>query len=271
MLIGAMNHPMFDTIEEIETYARFGFDFIDLTLEPQAAYSSTLNIAAVSKALEETGLGIVGHTAYYLPIASPFVEIREAAIQEIERDFMVFAELGAKKVNVHPYTDVPLHETRWIRETNIAAFQRLLSRAQELGLRFMVENMPPNFNTPRDLSMVFAAAPDLAFHLDVGHANLQTEHNLTVELASVFRDRLIHVHFSDNNGGDLDLHLPLGVGKIDWKWIVHILKRVGYDDTITLEIFAHDREHLLFSRDKLRRLWDEDETQTAPGQSCPVQ
>jgi len=257
MLIGAMNNPMSDTVEEIETYARLGFDFIDLTLEPQAAYSATLNVEDVRKALERTGLGIVGHTAYYLPIASPFAEVREAALNEIERDLLVFARLGATKVNVHPYTNVPLHETRWIREMNIAAFGRLLAKAKESGLRFMVENMPPDFNAPRDLSTVFSAVPDLAFHLDVGHANLETGHNLTVELASLFSDRLIHVHFSDNNGGDLDLHLPLGVGQIDWKWIVHILKRVGYDDTITLEVFARDREHLLLSRDKLRRLWDE--------------
>lgn len=257
MRIGAMNNPMFDPVEEIETYARFGMDFIDLTLEPQQAYSRTMNVGAVKAALDRTGLGIVGHTAYYLPIASPFVDIREQAIAEIERDMEIFAELGADKVNVHPYSHVPLHENRWIRETNISTFQRLVAKAEQIGIRFMMENMAPLFNTPRDLSTIFTAVPGLYFHLDVGHANLETEHNLTVELASLFCERLIHVHFSDNNGGDLDLHLPLGVGKIDWKWIVHILKRVGYDDTITLEVFAHDREHLLFSRDKLLRLWVE--------------
>lgn len=257
MLIGAMNNPMLDPIAEIETYARYGLDFIDLTLEPQMAYSRTLDVGKVKAALDNTGIGIVGHTAYYLPIASPFVEIQDAAIAEIERDIEIFAELGANRVNVHPYSHVPLHETRWIREANISAFQRLIKQTDKFGIKLMMENMAPNYNTPRDLSTIFAAVPGLCFHLDVGHANLQTEHNLTVELASLFSDRLAHVHFSDNNGGDLDLHLPLGVGKIDWKWIVHIVKRVGYDDTITLEVFAHDREHLLFSRDKLRRMWEE--------------
>lgn len=257
MLIGAMNNPMTDVIEEIESYADSGFDFIDLTLEPQAAYSGTLPIDKVKDALERTGMGIVGHTAHYLPIASPIPEVREAAIVEIERDMLVFSLLGAKKVNVHPFVWAPLHETRWIRETNIDSFRRLIVRADELGLKVMVENIAQHFNTPRDLSLVFAAVPELGFHLDVGHANLETEHNLTVELASLFSDRLEHVHFSDNNGGNLDLHLPLGVGKIDWKWVVHILKRVGYDGTITLEVFAHDREYLLFSRDKLVKLWDE--------------
>jgi len=257
MLIGAMNNPMLDVVEEIETYARYGLDFIDLTLEPEAAYSAALPVERTKDALERTGLGIVGHTAYYLPIASPIPEVRESAIAEIERDLLIFSLLGAQKANVHPFLQAPLHTTRWIRETNIAAFRRLLDRAKELGLKLMLENSPPHFNTPRDLSMVFAAVPELGLHLDVGHANLETEHNLTVELASLFADRLEHVHFSDNNGGSLDLHLPLGVGNIDWKWIVHILKRVGYDGTITLEVFAHDREYLLMSRDKLRKLWAE--------------
>lgn len=253
-----MNNPMADVVEEIEVYAAYGFDFIDLTLEPNAAYSATLPVGKVKAALERTGLGIVGHTAYYLPIASPFPEIRECAIREIERDIRVFAELGASKVNVHPYIIAPLQENRWIREANIDAFRRLLEYAKARGMIFMMENIAPHFNSPRDLSEVFAAVPGLGFHLDVGHANLETEHNMTVELASLFADHLEHVHFSDNNGGNLDLHLPLGVGKIDWKWIVHILKRIGYDGTITLEVFAHDREYLLISRDKLRRLWDED-------------
>jgi sugar phosphate isomerase/epimerase len=255
MLIGAMNNPMHDVVEEIHTYAQSGFDFIDLTLEPEAAYSATFPIEKVKTALEQTGLGIVGHTAYYLPIASPFPELRECALAEMERDFRIFAALGAKKVNVHPQVWVPLHDSRWIREANIASLRRLYHYAETLGLKLMLENVAPTFNTPRDLSMVFAAVPGLGFHLDVGHANLETEHNLTVELASLFANRLEHVHFSDNNGGNLDLHLPLGAGKIDWSWIVHILKRVGYDGTITLEVFTDDRDYLLFSKQKLEDLW----------------
>ncbi len=258
MLIGAMNNPMTDVIDEIDSYAAYGFDFIDLTLEPQTAYSATIPIEKVKSALERTQLRIVGHTAYFLPIASSMPELRECAIAELERDIRVFAQLGANKVNVHPFVNVPLHENRWVRERNIEVFQRLVDYAAPFGVKMMVENIAQNFNTPRDLSMVFAAVPDLGFHLDVGHANLETEHNLTLELATVFSDRLEHVHFSDNNGGDLDLHLPLGVGKIDWKWIVHILKRVGYDGTITLEVFAHDREYLRMSKDKLRRWWDDE-------------
>lgn len=256
MQIGAMNNPMAEVVDEIRTYAEAGFDFIDLTLEPQKAYSGTLPIKDVKRALDDTGLGIIGHTAYYLPIATPMPEVRQAAIEEIERDILIFAQLGAELVNIHPFVWAPLHETRWIREANVEAFHHLSGKARASGLKLMLENMPPHFNTPRDLANVFSAVPDLGFHLDVGHANLETEHNMTVELASFFADRLWHIHFSDNNGGNLDLHLPLGVGKIDWKWVVHILKRVGYDRTITLEVFTEDREYLRRSRTKLLEWWN---------------
>jgi hypothetical protein len=37
---------------------------------------------------------------------------------------------------------------------------------------------------------------------------------------------------------------------------VRALKRCGYDDTITLEVFSPDRHFLAYSRDLLRSLWD---------------
>jgi hypothetical protein len=39
MLIGTMNHPARDVLDEIEWMAAMGLEFIDLTLEPPAAAS----------------------------------------------------------------------------------------------------------------------------------------------------------------------------------------------------------------------------------------
>jgi sugar phosphate isomerase/epimerase len=52
------------------------------------------------------------------------------------------------------------------------------------------------------------------------------------------------------------MHLPLGVGNINWSWVVKILKNAGYEGGITIEVFADDPDYLLMSRDKLRKLWD---------------
>jgi hypothetical protein len=70
-------------------------------------------------------------------------------------------------------------------------------------------------------------------------------------------DRLRHVHLHDNRGGSQDLHLPLGAGNLDTRRHVRALKAAGYDGTITLEVFTPDWHYLAYSRDVLRRLWDE--------------
>jgi sugar phosphate isomerase/epimerase len=53
--------------------------------------------------------------------------------------------------------------------------------------------------------------------------------------------------------------MPLGMGNIDWKKAVSALKSIGYDETITLEVFVNDRnashELLEASRRLVRDLW----------------
>jgi sugar phosphate isomerase/epimerase len=70
-----------------------------------------------------------------------------------------------------------------------------------------------------------------------------------------FSRRLKHVHLHDNRGGHADLHLALGMGDMDMPAQVRVLRTSGYDETITLEVFARDRHFLAYSRDRLRQLW----------------
>lgn len=255
MLLGAMNNPMVDVVREIEAIGSLGFDFIDLTMEPQSAYSANFPVQEVIKALDRTGLQIVGHTAWYLNIASPFPDVREAVAQELERCLRTFHKLGAKLMNIHPHTHIPLHSEEWARSQNIATLARLVDIANELDMKIMLENTP-HYSRVLELRPILDAVPGLAFHLDVGHANLDSPYNHTEELVSNFSDKLVHVHVSDNRGGRDDLHLPLGVGNINWPWVVTVLKRSGYDAGITLEVFGDDPDYLTISREKLRMLWD---------------
>jgi sugar phosphate isomerase/epimerase len=69
---------------------------------------------------------------------------------------------------------------------------------------------------------------------------------------------ITHVHFSDNRA-TADHHMPLGVGSIDWKNAVDALKAIGYDGTITLEVFCNDSQmlyqYLDLSRKYVQKLW----------------
>src|SRR6516165_4521479 len=63
--------------------------------------------------------------------------------------------------------------------------------------------------------------------------------------------KLLHVHLSENDG-TADQHLPLGAApRSTTSWPEHVkkLKAIGYDGTITLEVFAPRKEYLLLSRD----------------------
>ena len=256
MLIGAMNHPRRDVLKEIEWMAEMGLDFIDLTLEPPAAAAWNVKTKAIRRALERHRLAVVGHTAYYLPLASPFESIRRAAVEELKKCAQIFSELGVKWMNIHPSREPPMHPHAFAVEHNILSLQELLSFARERRVGLMVENLPGHFNTVRQLAPLLDALPELGLHLDIGHANLSVEENATDKIIAAYGSRLKHVHLHDNKGGEDDLHLPLGGGTIDIAHCLRVLRACGYDDTITLEVFCPDLHYLAYSRDVLRKLWN---------------
>jgi sugar phosphate isomerase/epimerase len=257
MLIGAMNHPRSDVIEEILWMADMGLEFLDLTLEPPAAASWQVNPKAIRAALDRTGLHVVGHTAYYLPMACPMEEIRQAAVAELSRCLEIFGEICVAWMNLHPDRHAPMHDREFYLQQDRRSLEELLPTARQCGVGLMLENLPGDFNTAAQLAPLLDPFPEIGLHLDIGHANLMVSENTTEELLQAYGPRLRHVHLHDNKGGSADLHLPLGTGTVDVEQHVRSLKRCGYDGTITLEVFARDRHYLAYSRDVLRQLWDE--------------
>lgn len=256
MQIGAMNNPQNDVFEELRWITALKMDFIDLTLEPPAAAVWQVDLKELGKVLSEAGLGVVGHTAFYLPIANPFEEVRRGAVAEMRRCLDAFAQLGAKWVNFHPDRHTPMHEREFFVKRNLQSIGELLEYARQIGVGVMVENVPGEFNTVKQLGELLDPAPELGLHLDIGHCNLMVRENTADSILAAYGNRLRHVHLHDNKGGHHDLHLPLGTGTVDTPRYVRELKAVGYDGTITLEVFSPDRYFLAYSRDLLRRLWD---------------
>ncbi len=256
MLIGAMNHPGLPLEDELAWMAELELDFIDLTLEPPAVATWQLKASEVSTLIREHGFGVVGHTAYYLPIGSSFESLRRAAIDELKRAAEFFAEVGARWMNVHPDGHAPFVDERTIVQRNIDSLRDVAEFARSVGVGVMIENVPGRFNSAVQLAPILDAIPGSALHLDIGHCNLSVTQNTASELIERFIDRLAHVHLHDNRGGHADLHLALGMGNLDVAGYVRQLRASGYDDTITLEVFAPDRHFLAYSRDRLRAWWD---------------
>jgi sugar phosphate isomerase/epimerase len=133
----------------------------------------------------------------------------------------------------------------------------LQEHADRVGVGLMIENLPGDFNSADQLGELLVPMPKLGLHLDIGHANLMVPYNTTEEILNAHGARLRHAHLHDNKGGQADLHLPLGAGNLDLRRAVIALKKCSFDATVTLEVFTPDRHYLAYSRDVLRRLWEE--------------
>lgn len=250
-----MNHPGRDVLTEIEWIANMGFEFIDLTLEPPLSVPSRIDVPAIKSLLQKRNLQAVGHTAYYLPLCSPFESIRKAAVEELKACLVAFGQLGVKWMNLHPDRQAPMHDRKFIIERNLQSLRELFVVAHDTGVGLMIENLPGSFNTVKQLSELLDPLPELGLHLDIGHANLLVDYNTTDEILKAYGHRLRHVHLHDNKGGSADLHLPLGAGTIEMEYYIDRLQANGYDGTITLEVFTPDRHHLEYSQEVLRRTW----------------
>jgi sugar phosphate isomerase/epimerase len=257
MLIGTMNHPEHDILDDIGRMADTGMEFIDLTLEPPGAASWEVDVKAVRAALQRHRMQVVGHTAWYLPMASAIPEIRKAAVAELRRCLEKFGEIGAEWMNIHPDRHTPWHDRRFYIERNLDSLRELLPDSQKTGVGLMIENLPGDYNSTPQLGELLDAMPELGLHLDIGHANLQVSYNTAEEILAAYGNRLRHVHLHDNKGGHADLHLPLGTGTVDLRRSVQALQACSYDRTITLEVFTPDPRHLMYSRDLLRTTWNQ--------------
>lgn len=253
VLLGLMNDPAEPLRRELERIAAWGFELVDLTLEPQGAWP--VDAREVRRWLDASGLRAVGHTAPFLPLASAYPELERAGRDLYVRTCEVFSELEVALVNLHPVG-------RGLRgkdavERNAEAVAEVAARAAELGQTVMVENMGYSFNTPEELAPLLDAAANVRFHLDLGHANIRPEGrpNRLPALLDAFGDRIAHVHAHDNKGRH-DEHLPLGVGSVDWPEAARRLRETGYDGTLTLEVFADEPAYTHASRELWLGWWD---------------
>jgi sugar phosphate isomerase/epimerase len=248
--IGFAPHPRKKLVEEIEWIAKNGFQFVDLSMEPDNDEYS-VNVSEIKKRLIDFGLKIIGHTAWYLPIGSPMKALRISAVDILSRQFEIFSSLGCQKVTVHANWPPGLFEADEGIAFQTESLQRLSDRASKLGIIILFESVITPLDNRKNIAKILKLNPDIEFHADIGHLNL---HGRKPEVyISAFKDRLGHVHFHDNNGIS-DLHLPMGVGNVDWDNLIPLIKSV-YDGTITLEIFCEDRDYVLLSKQKLEQKW----------------
>ena len=264
MQYGAMNFPIKPIADELADIAALGFDYLELTMDPPQAHYTTIRqqMSSILTALRSQSMNIICHLPTFVSTADLTDSIRDASLLEMFNSLEVAAELGSRKVVLHPGhiggLGIYVKETALAHANNSLA--AIIDRAQTLGLCVCLENMFPKcraFFEPSDFVEILQRFPDLKLTLDTGHANINSPGGRRIlEFIEKFGHRIGHLHVSDNFG-ERDDHIPLGTGKIDFSKIVKALKQCGYDDTATLEIFSEDRRQLKKSRDRFDKIFRE--------------
>jgi sugar phosphate isomerase/epimerase len=255
MKIGVMNNPSEFVHDQIASIGKANYDFVDLTVEGPKALD--IDVERILPILHQYDLGVVGHTDPCLPYAYPFDKIRKACLDELERCAEVFSALGATIMNIHPCYSRPPAMKQALVDLNIEALGPILKMSKSYGLQLVFENFRAPFDKVSTHERILKAVPGLKLHLDFGHANMGKHDGET--FCRRLGPHIAHVHFSDNRSSG-DHHMPLGVGSIDWRKAVSALKGIGYDGTITLEVFCDDPnvlfQYLEVSRRYLLKLWN---------------
>jgi sugar phosphate isomerase/epimerase len=264
MKFGAMNFPVTPLLDEIETFARLGFDFLELAMDPPMAHHSTLFSArtAITRALKDNRLGLVCHLPTFLSTADLTESIRRASVTEMRRSLEVAAGLGAKKVVLHPSTagGMGAFVLDTVKGYAFAFLSEMVDAARCLDVTICLENMFVRNRLgvePEDFEEIFKAFPSLKLTLDTGHANIHDHRGRRLKaLVNRFGPRIGHLHVSDNQG-TRDDHLAVGQGTIRFADLVMRLKDAGYDDTVTLEVFDANRQVLVESRERIKAMFAE--------------
>jgi sugar phosphate isomerase/epimerase len=262
MRFGAMNFPVIPVLDEIDSFAGMGFDYLELAMDPPMAHHSSLSSKKkeIVSALQDNGLGLICHLPTFLTTADLTESLRRASVAEMLFSLNVAAELGAKKVVLHPSMAAGMGAfvVATVKGYAFDFLSEMVAVAGQLGLTICLENMFPRNLLgvePGDFEEIFQAFPSLKLTLDTGHANIADPQGRRMQhLIERFGKRLGHLHFSDNKG-KRDDHLAIGQGNINFSELVHSLKAIGYDDTLTLEVFDKDRGKLVASRERLKILF----------------
>ena len=150
-------------------------------------------------------------------IAEPFEKIRKASLSVIREAAEAADNLGAETLVIHPGFCLEKDMFEKSYEALLLSIYDLGKMQEEFSVRFAVENLGSldccHFRFPDFVSILRDA--DLAFCLDVGHANLNGV------LGEFLDSKPEHVHLHDNHGV-WDEHAAVGSGDIDFSNVLEL-------------------------------------------------
>ncbi len=169
----------------------------------------------------------------------------QKALYLFEMNADAAAKLGAMKIVLHLWDGLPSDGTF---ENNMEAYPRLLKLAEKYHLDLLVENVVCNVQSPmKRILQLQKRYPEIHFVFDTKMAAFHCElEELYKEENQALWENIRHYHVNDYAGGYKEWSnlktLPIGRGNIDFDKFFTYIKKIGYDDTFTLEGTAFNKD-----------------------------
>src|SRR4030042_6312488 len=243
---GMLTNSSSDILKEINTIAKLGFDYVEIGIEWPESMPNILmkKKEKILKLLKKWDIFAIGHTAWWINFGSQYESVRKAWIFEAKNKIDVAKTLRMKQINFHFFSDelnlgIDKNYKRAVLFTMIKSLKEIVTYASSKNIEVILENVPRKRRIIgiNEFKFVQHNVPGLGMHLDVPHAFIENGMKGIREYISTFSKDIKHIHMHDNHG-EWDEHLPIGMGKINFAEVVKMLKAIGYNDTITLEVFT---------------------------------
>lgn len=212
--------------EGVEYLAAHGFDFVDVNLNELDKVRREAD--AMLAAARRQGLFFVAH--------APDLRVDDdEGLARIDEAVRFAAAFRPRTITIHPIL-APSANTPEKLALKLRKIGELAELAESCGATIACENTSEE---AADMKGLLEALPEVMLTVDIGHSELLSEHNKSLDFIAAYPERIGHVHIHDNIGGSTyheDLHLPLGEGRIDFAPIIKALRMLEKEVTVTFEM-----------------------------------
>jgi sugar phosphate isomerase/epimerase len=256
---GLLTNPSKDIVSEINIIYDLNFDYAEIGIEGPEGNPDIINKkrGEIVKLLERFKQKPIAHTAYWIDLASDYDYIRHAWILEATQEIKTAKKLGIGLINFHANINGMFYgeKRKIVLDNLIKSLREIVRQAKKYKVDGMLENVPLSngIHNVDEFKYVIDNVNGLFVHLDIPHAFTSGGMASVIDYINTFRDKIIHIHWHDNHG-QKDEHLSIGEGFIDHQNAVKALKHIGYDRTITLEVFTNS-DDAKSSADNIRNMW----------------
>jgi len=241
--------------DEIELIAGMGFDFAEITMDGEGNLKALWKQRAnIKNALKRHNIFATAHAPLAVDVGNFLEPVQRLWVDQSIKIIQIADKIGIKKINFHANYSSLIIPSRELKElilrNHVKSLKTLTAVASKYNIQLLLEN---THETLKDFHYITSGVKKLYVNIDVGHAFIGGGNAMIKKYIRTISN-ISHVHVHDNNG-KRDEHLAVGHGRINFTVIGAELKKIGFDGTVTLEVFEKNRALAKTSLAKIKRLW----------------